>query len=139
MTATKAKRPAPIAYPDLLTLSRVDRDIARCNRTIDVWLAQSDTHAHIRYETIHDKHIDTWSCNCPASRSCKHIARAKVLAAARWWEQQLADCTPGELRAMIPGKQAQIDTETDALSAHAALLTIDALLLAADEPLAVAA
>lgn len=134
-TATQPRAPKPLALPTLAELATVERDLARCNRTIDVWLARSDTHGHIRYDVIYEKHRDTWACNCPASRSCKHITRCKVLAEARTFERLFADCAPAELRALIPGKACQVRCDVDALSAWAALLVIDALLLAADEPL----
>jgi hypothetical protein len=141
MTPTKAKRQTTSAYPDLLTLSTIEVDYQQSNPWAEVYTARSDRHKTTLYRVTYYPRESRWSCDCPGGHapSCKHRVRAAVLREARFFERLLADATPGELRAMVPGKQSQIDTETDALSAHAALIVIDCLLAAADEPVALVA
>ena len=134
-----SKTKTAIALPTLAEIAMVERDLDRCDRTRDLWLARSDTHSHVRYEVAYEKHRDTWACNCPASRSCKHVFRCQVVEAARWCERLLDGSTPAELRALLPTKQQQVRLDVDALSAHGAILAIRALLLAADESEEVAA
>ena len=91
---------------------------------------------------IHDTIADTWTCSgawCGRAKWCRHRQRARTLALARFWESLLSNCSPAELRAMFPAKQQQLDHDIDALSAWAAIVVIDCLLAAADEPLVAAA
>jgi hypothetical protein len=132
---TKAKRPTT-EYPDILTLATVELDRQRSDRKRDFYLAQSDRTASRRYTVTRNKDFDTWQCDCRATVPCKHITRCKVLAAALWWERQLVGASVAELRALAVSKAQQVRTDCDALDAAAALLTIESLLLAADEPVA---
>jgi len=129
------------ALPTLAEIATVERDLGRCDRTRDLWLARSDTHSHVRYEVVYNKHRDTWECNCPSTVPCKHILRCRVMDAGRWWERQLSEgeFLPAELRTLRPAKQQQIDHDVNALNAFGCILAIDALLAAAGEDADIAA
>jgi hypothetical protein len=129
----------PLAV-DLLTLGTVEVEYQRSTPWAELFLARSDRHDHVIYEVTYYPRESRWSCQCPAARhaSCRHRVRAAVLREARSWERVFADYSPAELRATIPAKASMIRAEIDVLSNHAALLVIDALLLAAGEELAAA-
>lgn len=123
-----------LALPDLMTLATVEVDYERSTPWTEVFRARSDRHDGVIYDVKYYPRESRWSCQCPAEHhpSCKHRVRAMVLREARWWERHLMGCTPGELRALVPGKERQVATETDALSAYAAILAINALLMPYD-------
>ena len=77
-----------------------------------------------------------WAASAAKRRTPEQRAR---LAAKERARKALSPCSPAALRALIPGKECQVRCDVDALSAHAALLTIGALLMAAGEEMAVAA
>ncbi len=139
MTATKAKL---IALPTLIQLSRAEYDPMLSTPWSRVYWVASKRTIGRRYKVVLDERTATATCQCIAAgfgKDCSHMLLARTLELARWWERELSPCSPAELRAMIPGKTAQLRTNTDALSAWAALLTIGALLMAAGEEMAVAA
>lgn len=133
---TNRKRTKATEYPTLLTLAKVELDRERSDRKADRYRAQSDREASRRYTVTYHKDQDRWTCDCDARVSCKHITRCNVLAAALWWERELATASVPELHRLAVGKAAQVRTDCDALDAAACLIVIEALLMAAEEGVA---
>lgn len=137
-TATQPRAPKPPAFPTLTELSRAEYDPLLSTPWSRVYWVASKRTIGRRYKVVLDERTDTATCQCTAAsfgKECSHMLLARTLGFARWWERELSPCAPAELRALIPGKACQVRCDVDALSAWAALLVIDALLLAADEPL----
>lgn len=136
---SRAPKPtAPTALPDLIALAAAAYDRSRSTPWHERYTVASATNIGVRYTAIYDVAARTWTCNgewCGRAKWCRHRQLAATLKECLWWERQLADCTPAELRALIPGKACQVRCDVDALSAHAAILVIDALLMAADDAL----
>ncbi len=136
MTATKARAPKPQTLPTLAQLAAAEYDRTRSTPWHERYTVASATNIGVRYTAIYDVAARTWTCNgewCGRAKWCKHRQLAATLKECLWWERLLADCAPAELRVMRAGKVQQIRTDTDALSGHAALLAIGALLAAAGE------
>lgn len=68
---------------------------------VEVYRAQSDTHEGVRYAVKFEPRNDRWSCDCPAYRPCKHIARAKRLRPLRWWLALVADYSEAALADLV--------------------------------------
>jgi hypothetical protein len=131
MSATNAKQ-----LPDVSQLARVAYDRDRSTRDAQVFWVASKREINRRYKHVLDADFRSRSCECTAAlygNRCEHATLAEVYAWAKWWEKLLLDCAPGELRDLIPGKEAQVANDVDAISAFAALLVIDALLVCSDE------
>lgn len=128
------QKPAPL--PSLSDLAAVEYDRARSTPWHERYTVASGRNTDVRYTTVYDVAKGMWSCNgewCGRARWCKHRQKAAILKEAIWWERQLTDASPAELRVLIPTKQQQIKTDLDVLSAAGCLNAIAALLLAADE------
>lgn len=132
-----SRDPAPPTCPTLVELSRAEYDPLLSTPWSRVYWVGSKRTIGRRYKVVLDERTATATCQCPAAgfgKDCSHMRLARTLDLARWWERALLPCTPAELRALIPGKECQVRCDVDALSAWAAMLTIQALLLAAGEP-----
>lgn len=137
-TATQPRAPKPLAFPTLIELSRAEYDPLLSTPWSRVYWVGSKRTIGRRYKVVLDERTATATCQCTAAgfgKDCSHMLLARTLEQALWWERALSPCTPAELRAMIPAKEQQVRTDCDALSAHAAILVISALLMAAGEEL----
>jgi len=131
-----SKTKAADTFPTLAELAAAEYDRTHSTPWHERYTVASSTNLWLRYVLSYDVAERLWSCNgewCGRAKWCKHRQLAAVLKEAIWWERQLADCAPAELRALLPTKRQQVRLDVDALSAHGCLLAIDALLAAAGE------
>ncbi len=136
-----SKAKAAPALPTLTDIAAVEYDRERSTPWHERYTVASATNDGVRYVVTYDVEERLWACNgewCGRAKWCKHRQKAAVLKEAIWWERQIGDASPAELRAMLPTKRQQVRLDVDALSAHGCLLAIDALLAAAGEESAAA-
>lgn len=130
--------PPPITAADLVTVAY---DRRKSTRLTQVYRATSDTHIGRTYTVRHDLRGDTWRCECAGAYhpDCKHRRRARTLALARWWEALLDGYTVPQLRGVADDKRGLLRVGLDVEESAAALIAVEALLLAAGEDDAIAA
>lgn len=125
-----------IRFPTLSQLARAEYDPTLSTPWSRVYWVASKRLIGCRYKVILSERTNTASCQCTAAsfgNDCEHVLLAQTLDSARIWERIFADYSTEELRATIPGKESMLRVDIDPLSNHAALLVIDALLMAAGE------
>lgn len=127
---------SPQSLPAIDELSRVEYDRMLSTPWSRVYWVASKRTIGLKYKVVLDERTDTATCQCTAAnfgKSCSHMLLARTLGLAIWWERLLHAASPAELHALLPTKQQQVRLDVDALSAHGAILAIDALLAAAGE------
>ena len=118
----------PTGHEWLNELFTVERDAARSTKWDELWHAASDTVDGRLYEVRLDVRANRWTCNCPATRPCKHIRRCDHSRRVSWWMHSLEGYQAPNLVALRQAYQARIDADEDTRDDHDALQAVTLLL-----------